>query len=306
MDQIFSSRQLTKRYRDNTVVDRVDMTVARGDIYGFVGANGAGKTTLIRLICGLANPSDGDFSLFGVGSGSRDITAARRRISAIVEAPALHSNMSASDNFILQCRILGISPSGYPELMDCVGLSDMKASKRKAGNYSLGMKQRLGIALALTGGPEFIILDEPLNGLDPQGIIDIRALIIRLNREGGITFLISSHILRELSLVATKYGFISKGKLLKEISAGELHAECRRSVDIELSDPAAAAACLKGSLGLTDMTTDASLLRVYDDINVGRLVSALNEGGFEVRRIVNREDDLEEYYLKLTGGDANG
>lgn len=305
MEQIFNSHQLTKQYHNITVVDKVDMTVMRGDIYGFVGANGAGKTTIIRLICGLAAPSGGRFSLFGIADSSRDIVNARRRTSAIVESPALYTNMSARENFELHCRILGINASGYEQLMRTVGLSDMINSPRKTGNFSLGMKQRLGLALALAGNPEFIILDEPLNGLDPQGIIDIRELILKLNREKGITFLISSHILRELSLVATKYGFISKGKLLKEISAAELHAGCRRSIDIEVADPAAAADFLKINLGLTDIKTDGVTVRVFGDINVGRLVSLLYAESFNIGKVNTHEDNLEEYYLKIIGGGEN-
>lgn len=305
MDVIFSSHGLTKRYGENTVVNNVDMTVKRGDIYGFIGENGAGKTTIIRLVCGLAYPSGGSFELFGVSDRSAGILAARRRLAAIVEAPSIYTNMSARENIIEQCRILGIAPDRYEDLMRIVGLEDMISSRRKAGNFSLGMKQRLGIAMALAGSPEFVILDEPLNGLDPQGIVDMRALILKLNRTNGITFLISSHILRELSLVATKYGFISKGRLLAEITADELHARCRRSIDIETDNNTAAFKFIKESTGLAEAEIQGTEIRIYTETDAGELVSLLSGAGFQIKKINNREDSLEDYYLKITGGKKN-
>ncbi|HOA85578.1 MAG TPA: ATP-binding cassette domain-containing protein, partial [Bacillota bacterium] len=191
MEEILTTQNLTKKYRAVTALDNVNMTVSRGDIYGFVGANGAGKTTLIRVICGLTIPTSGSFVLFGAPSGSSEIMAARRRTSAIVEAPAIYRNMTAKENLYMQCKILGADTSRVDEHLETVGLSKVAATSRKAGNFSQGMRQRLGIAMALCGNPEFMILDEPLNGLDPEGIFDMRNLILKLNRESGITFLIS-------------------------------------------------------------------------------------------------------------------
>ncbi|NLW74288.1 MAG: ATP-binding cassette domain-containing protein [Clostridiales bacterium] len=302
MEEILTTQNLTKKYRAVTALDNVNMTVSRGDIYGFVGANGAGKTTLIRVICGLTIPTSGSFVLFGAPSGSSEIMAARRRTSAIVEAPAIYRNMTAKENLYMQCKILGADTSRVDEHLETVGLSKVAATSRKAGNFSQGMRQRLGIAMALCGNPEFMILDEPLNGLDPEGIFDMRNLILKLNRESGITFLISSHILSELSLVANKYGFIADGKLVKEITYDELHRQCRRSIDIDLHDPAAAGEYLAGQLGIRDYTHENGTLRIFDDVGIGRLVAALEEGGFPVLGIRSREESLEDYYLKVTGG----
>ncbi len=305
MDEILRTYGLTKKYGSNTAVNGVNMTINRKDIYGFVGANGAGKTTIIRLVTGLASPTSGTYSLFGIDGRSPEIVKARRRISAIVEAPAIYTNMTADENLSEQCRILGIDTKSNGELLFTVGLSDVAGTKRKAGNFSLGMRQRLGIAMSLLGAPEFMILDEPLNGLDHQGIIDIRGLILKLNRERGITFLISSHILRELSLVATKYGFITAGKLVKELTADEMHRECRKSIDIELDDPAGAAEYVKKSLGVKECTVNGRILRVFDDIGVGILVSGLQAGGYSAASVNSRDDNLEDYYLKVTGGGSH-
>lgn len=302
MEEILITHGLTKKYRAVTALDNVNLTVCRGDIYGFVGANGAGKTTLIRLVCGLAYPTSGSFELFGSPDGSPEISAARRRTSVIVEAPALYKNMTARENLYMQCRILGTDTRRVDEYLEIVGLSKVAATSHRAGNFSQGMHQRLGIAMALCGDPEFMILDEPLNGLDPQGIFDVRNLILKLNRESGITFLVSSHILSELSLVANKYGFISDGKLVKEITADELHRQCHRSIDIDLHDPAAAGEYLAEQLGIKDYTHENGTLRIFDDVGIGRLVAALEAGGFPVLNIMSREESLEDYYLKVTGG----
>ncbi len=302
MNEILKTHALTKIYGKTAAVNNADMTIYKGDIYGFIGANGSGKTTMIRLITGLAIPTSGTYTLFGTNNSSPDILKARRRISAIVEAPAIYTNMTAAENLNEQCRILGIGSEKNDGLLETVDLSAVARTRRKAGNFSLGMRQRLGIAMSLLGSPEFMILDEPLNGLDPQGIIDIRELILNLNRESGITFLISSHILRELSLVATRYGFISNGKIVKEITADDLHRECKKSTDIELDDPAGAAEYLKEKLILEDYSVIGRLLRVHNDADIGALVAGLQAGGFRVLAVNSRDDNLEDYYLKVTGG----
>ena len=204
MDYTLQTERLCKTYRRYHALDGLTMNVPRGSIYGFVGRNGAGKTTLIRLICGLQKPTSGTFVLNGVHSTQKDILKIRRRMGAVVETPSIYLGMSAEDNLKQQYRILGLpSYDGLRELLELVGLSD--PGKKKAKDFSLGMRQRLGIAIALAGNPDFLILDEPVNGLDPQGIIEIRELIQKLNRECGITVLISSHILDELHRLATWY-----------------------------------------------------------------------------------------------------
>lgn len=227
MRYVLQTNSLTKKYKNFQALNGLTMNVPEGSVYGFVGKNGAGKTTLIRLICGLQEPSSGDFTLYGIQSGSRDMSRARRRMGAVVETPAVYMDMTAEENLKQQYLILGLpSYDGIPGLLKLVGLED--TGKKKVKNFSMGMKQRLGIAIALAGDPDLLVLDEPVNGLDPQGIVEIRELILKLNRERRITVLISSHILDELSRLATHYGIIDHGRMVKELSADELDAACRQ------------------------------------------------------------------------------
>lgn len=221
MDYVLKAEALTKLYGRHRALDNFSISIPQGAIYGLVGKNGAGKTTLLRLICGLQKAASGDYTLYGVSSRSREIAEARKKMGAVIEAPAVYLDMSAAENLREQYRILGISSfDTIPQLLKTVGLEN--TGRKRAKNFSLGMRQRLGIAIALAGNPGFLVLDEPTNGLDPQGIIEMRQLLLSLNREHGITILVSSHILDELSRLATHYGFIDQGKMIKEISAGEL------------------------------------------------------------------------------------
>ena len=213
MDYVLQTNNLTKQYRDFKAVDNLQMQIKKGAIYGLVGRNGAGKTTLIRLLCGLQNPTNGTYTLYGRENTSPGIIEVRKRMGAVVESPSIYQELSAEDNIRMQYRVLGMpSFDGVNELLSLVGLES--AGKKKAKNFSLGMRQRLGIAIALAGDPDFLILDEPANGLDPQGIIEIRELILKLNRQYQITVLISSHILDELSKLATHYGFVDSGRMI--------------------------------------------------------------------------------------------
>ena len=222
MEVLVQTHNLTKQYGRHKVVNSVNLSVNKGEIYGLIGKNGAGKTTVLRLICGLANPTEGDISLFG--QNSHDTGYLQNRVGILIENPGVYPNISAKDNVKLKCLAMGISSKGYiAELLEDVGLS--AADKKKVKHFSVGMKQRLGIALALVGNPELVLLDEPINGLDPQGMAEIRETIIKLNKEKGITFIISSHILGELSKVASSYGIIDKGELKKQILKTELTEE---------------------------------------------------------------------------------
>ena len=218
-------KDLYKVIDGEVVLDHLNMQVEEGSIYGLIGRNGVGKTTLIRLICGLQKATEGDFRLYGINNYSKEIVRSRKRIGAVVETPSIYLDMSAEENLKQQYRILGIpSYSTIPDLLKLVGLEN--TGKKKARNFSLGMRQRLGIAIALSGSPDFLILDEPINGLDPQGIIEIRELILKLNHEHGITVLISSHIsLMSFLAFATHFGFIDKGQMIQEISALEIKYE---------------------------------------------------------------------------------
>ena len=235
MEDCLKVQGLTKQYRKCRALDHLSLHIPQGAIYGLVGKNGSGKTTLIRLICGLQQPTAGEYSLYGVSCQDPAIAKCRRRMGAVVETPSIYRNMTARENLEQQYRILGIPTNqGIDELLKLVGLAD--TGKKKASHFSLGMRQRLGIAIALAGDPDFLVLDEPANGLDPQGIIEIRELILNLNRRRQVTVLISSHILDELSRLATHFGFLDQGHLLKEISARELEAACQKSIRIQVSD----------------------------------------------------------------------
>ena len=224
---IIETKNLTKKYGSKLAVNNVDMHVEQGTVYGFVGENGSGKSTIMRLLMGLAIPTKGEYSLFGVNAKDRKIQKVRKHISAIVEAPSLVPSLSAYDNLKYACLYYGINnyQEVIPQALKNVGLED--TGKKAAKNFSLGMKQRLGIAVLLLNNPDLMLLDEPMNGLDPSGVAELRNLIIDLNKK-GITFIISSHILSELEKVATHYGFISHGKLIKEISASDLALECKK------------------------------------------------------------------------------
>lgn len=233
---ILMTENLTKKYGKTLAVDHVSMTVNRGDIYGFIGVNGAGKTTFMRMVCGLARPTEGSLELYGA-SHPKALQKARKKMGALIEHPALYPNMSALENLEVQKRYLGLkgrpaSEDTLRELLELVGLGD--AAGKKAGAFSMGMKQRLGLAVALTGSPEFLVLDEPTAGLDPVGVVELRSLLLKLNQEKGLTIFFSSHDLSEMQRLATRYGFLEKGRLVREITAAELEQECRdKETDLE-------------------------------------------------------------------------
>jgi len=300
MDYVLQTNSLTKKYKNFLALNGLTMNVPKGSIYGFVGKNGAGKTTLIRLICGLQEPTSGSFTLYGIQDKNKDIRKSRRRMGAVVETPSVYRDMTAEENLKQQYRILGLpSDDGIRELLNLVGLEH--TGKKKVKNFSLGMKQRLGIAIALAGDPDFLVLDEPSNGLDPQGIIEMRELILKLNRERHITVLISSHILDELSRLATHYGIIDNGRMVKELSAGELDETCRRCVHIEVTDTAALA-CVLDSMNLEYKICSATSADIYAKINVTKLILALADANCEVFSIQEKEESLESYYISLVGG----
>ena len=302
MENVLTTCGLTKRYGKQLAVDGVDMHIDRGDIYGFVGENGSGKTTVIRLITGLIFADQGNFRLFGTESTDKQIGTARCRIGAIVETPSIYLNMSAADNLRQQCILLGKDESRILPVLTDVGLEELYTSRKRAGNFSLGMRQRLGIAMALLGDPEFLILDEPMNGLDPAGIVEIRELILRLNRERGITFLISSHILTELSLVATKYGIISKGKLIQEITAEQLHKECAKATVISATDPAALTACLQTAFPDYPAEYTAEGIKLLGDIDLNGVLATILAADITILSVNCSQTSFEDYYLSVIGG----
>ena len=295
-----TTEALCKYYKHFKALNGLTMHVPKGAIYGIVGKNGAGKTTLIRLLCGLQEPTKGSFCLYGVQNNHKGIQRARRRIGAVVETPSIYLNMTAEENIKEQYRVLGLpSFEGIKELLDLVGIGD--TGKKKAKNFSLGMRQRLGIAIALCGDPVFLVLDEPVNGLDPQGIIEMRELILKLNRERQITVLISSHILDELSRLATHYGFIDNGQIVKEISAPELEAACRKCLRMEVTDLRVFAQVCD-SLKLEYQIVSDAMVDIYGKVRITEFVLALAKGGCEVLSVDERDESLESYYESLIGG----
>ena len=303
MQYVLETDQLTTKYRSAAALCGLTMRVPKGAIYGLIGRNGAGKTTLIRLVCGLQNPSGGSYTLFGEKNDSGAIGRSRRRMGAVVENPAICLDMTAAGNLRQQYALLGLpSDEGISELLKLVGLSS--TGSKKARNFSLGMRQRLGIAVALAGNPDFLLLDEPTNGLDPEGIIEIRELILKLNRERGITVLISSHILGELSKLATYYGFVDGGRMIRELSADELEAECGKRVTAEVSDVRILARVLD-LMKLKYRVISDSKADIYGEVVASELFAALEKQSCRILKLTERDESLEGYYMNLFGGGHN-
>lgn len=298
MDFVLETKDLEKTYGQHKVLQKVNMKVPKSSIYGLVGKNGAGKTTLMRVVSGLQKKSGGSYFLFGKGDEDRNIYRVRSRVGAIIEAPALFLDLSAEENLKMQYTILGIpSFSSIKETLCLVGLEN--TGRKKAGAFSLGMKERLGIAMALTGSPDLLFLDEPTNGLDPEAIVEMRELILRLNREKDITVVISSHILDELSRMATYYGFLDSGVMVKEISREDMEKECRKSLRVKVDSQEKASVVLD-RLGISYSVQGNGYLSIYGEVDMGVLLKALEFSG--IRDIEKRNETLEGYFMSVIGG----
>ena len=298
MNFVLETNCLRKKYKHHEALKGVYMHVPKDSVYGLIGRNGAGKTTLMRLLTGVQRESGGSYSLFGVDKNSPEIKKERRRIGAMIESPSIFLDLSAEENLKMQYRILGLpSFSSIPEILDLVGLSD--TGKKKVSSFSFGMKERLGIAMALAGHPDILILDEPINGLDPEAIVEMRELIIRLNREMHMTIIVSSHILDELSKVATYYGFLDDGVMVKEISAEEMAKECRKDMRIKVESLEKAALALSLS-GWEYSVVDDDTLDVYGEINIKDVVDCLKDSG--IIDMDKRNENLEGYFISTVGG----
>ena len=299
---VLETHDLCKKYKEQWAVDHVAMHIEAGDIYGFVGENGAGKTTLIRLVTGLAAPTSGSYALYGVPDSSKDIYGVRKRTGAIVETATMCMSMTTLENLKLQCGITGTERTDEEliALIGRVGLDYEATKKKKVGRFSLGMRQRLGIAMVLVSGADFVILDEPMNGLDPQGFIEVRETILKLNKE-GVTFLISSHILSELERVCTKIGVISHGELLEEISLEDLHKNARRRILIDAQNSIAVLGALNTDGHFPDIGTEDGKIAVYGDADLNRILRILVEKGLEVRSVNTLEETIEDHYIRLLG-----
>ncbi len=300
MDYVLKTTGLTKQYGRHTVVNHVDMHVEKGDIYGFIGKNGAGKTTFMRMVAGLASPAEGSMELFG----STDLETQRLRIGSLIEHPGLYGKMTAKENLEVVKRSLGITEKNAVEdMLEFVRLSD--TGKKKVKNFSMGMKQRLGIAIALFSNPDFLILDEPINGLDPAGIKEIRDLLLRLNRERQMTILISSHILGELSKIATRYGIIKDGALIEEFEARELELRCQRCLKLAVDDTDRAAAILEEKCHIANYDVpQEGVIRVFEGLDRSWAINReLVLKDIKVKEICLAGQDLEGYFMDLLGNE---
>ena len=291
MEAIIETKNLTKKYGPKAVVNQVSICVERGDIYGLIGKNGAGKTTLIKMLLGLTDPNSGSIALMG----QQDVYAARKKIGSLVEAPALYKNETAYENMKRFGILSGATEEEIQELLAFVGLAD--TGKKKAGEFSLGMKQRLGIAIALLGNPELLILDEPINGLDPEGIKEIRDLILTLNAK-GVSFVISSHLLDELGKIATKYGVLSGGILVEELTARELAEKCRGCLKVVTDNGAKAMEILRNWQAELEIRQDGDTIRISGDMDSSEVNCRLVTGGVRVYELLGEVRKLEDYFIE--------
>ena len=293
---ILHTHALTKKYGESLALNAVSLTVNQGDIYGLIGRNGAGKTTFFKCVMGLANPTSGTILIRGK---KKDLNTARQQMGFMIN-PSFFPYLNPKENLEYLCRVKGISDKG--EVKRLLKLVELDGVKKPFKAFSLGMKQRLGVAGALLGSPSFVVLDEPINGLDPQGIIDMRSVIKNAHAQTGATFIISSHILAELDLVATKFGFIEQGVLLQEISHADLHEHTKKSLVIEVDDVIKAHAVLK-ALGLKSTVVNGNRLTLESHLDKShRIARTLFGSGVEVYDLHRQETTLEEYFMNLIGG----
>lgn len=300
MDYILSTDGLTKVYGRHRAVSNVSLHIKRGEIYGFIGRNGAGKTTFMKMISGLAAPTEGDIMLFGKRGAQAN--AYHSRIGNLIESPGLYPNMTGYENLHCKGLALGIRKKGFEkELMELVGLAD--AGKKKTKQYSLGMRQRLGIAMALVANPDFLILDEPINGLDPQGIAQMREMLLRLRTDYHMTIMISSHILEELSKIADTFGIIHEGQLIQELSREELTRQCTDYMELHVSDTALASTVLEQEQITQYKVISSDCIHIFEGLeHSGALNMALTQAGCTVTQMRVEQKNLEQYFLDLTGG----
>ena len=302
MKDVIVTQNLTKMYGDKAAVSSMDMHVKQGDIYGFIGRNGSGKSTTLKMLCGLAFPTQGSIRVFGQSLSRESV---RKRIGVLIESPGLEPGRSAYENMYLKASLMGIvdPDKEIRELLTLTGLNP--DNKKLVKRYSMGMKQRLGIAMALLGGPDLLILDEPINGLDPEGMNQLRSLLVDLNQKKGVTILVSSHILGELSKMATRYGIIKDGCLVKEISKEELSAECKDYLYLKTSDSKMAAVLLEEKLRIRNYEVrPEGEIRIYQKADSGQITTVMTSAGISVFAIYGHQQDLEGYFLDLMGKES--
>jgi len=304
-EYILKTNHLTKRYHGVNVLEGMQITLESGKIYGLIGQNGAGKTTLMRLVSGLAFPTEGNIELFGI-RGDGILQNERKRLGCMIEYPSFIPYMTAYEN-LTYYRIIRGEPSRtiVSELLELVGLND--TGKKKAKNFSLGMKQRLGIAISLLGDPELLILDEPINGLDPIGVVEIRNLLIRLCEERQMTILISSHNLPELYQMATNYLIIHQGRIKQSLTLEELEENCKHHILIGCDEPEKLASVLEMQLGTTNYKVMSDkTIKLYDHLDDKNLVArTISDNGIVVTNFSFEGDTLEDYFISVIGGEPN-
>lgn len=300
MDNILKTYNLTKQYGSNIVVDNVNMNIKKGEIYGFLGRNGAGKTTTLRMLMGLVSPTKGSYEIFGKSMKDRAVLG---RIGAIIETPGFYPNLTARENLDIHRRLMGIPNKEYiDEVLKVVGLNNYDIKKKTVKKYSLGMKQRLGVARALLHKPEFLILDEPTNGLDPIGIKEMRETLLELNKKKEITILISSHILGEIQQMATKIGIIHKGKLLEEIDYKSFEKKNRHYINLKINNDKKAVTILEKEMNITDYEViDSNRIRIYEMLDKSNnIAKKMISKGIEVYEVNVMNDTLEDYFVRIT------
>lgn len=296
MDTILETYNLTKRFGEKIAVNNVSMNIKLGDIYGFIGKNGAGKTSTMKLILGLSFPDSGQIKLFN----GEPLDQARKKIGSLIEAPGLYKNCTAYENMKRFAILYGGTNADIKDLLNTVGLG--KTGNKRVGNFSLGMRQRLGIAIALLGNPDLLVLDEPINGLDPEGIKEIREIILTLNREKGVTFLISSHLLDELAKIVTRYGIINNGSLVEQITADELNERCQSGLKVVVDDPKRADAILRQNIPdvkIKPCDNTLMLFSHYED--AGKINTLLVKNNICVSELAVQHGGFEEYFIERIG-----
>lgn len=302
MELVLETNNLTKKYYNFKALNNLNIHIEKGAIYGLIGKNGSGKTTLIRIICGLQNQTSGTYTIYGETNNRNNITKVRKRMGAIIETPAIYLDMSAKENLIMQAKIVGTSNLDFiPDLLKLVGLNN--THNKKAKNFSLGMRQRLGLAISLVGNPDFLILDEPINGLDPEGIIELRELILKLNR-AGITILISSHYLDELSKIATHYGFLDKGTIIKEMTKEELLKKAKHKFILTVSNINDFIKYFDKNNIVYEITSNTTI-NIYEKNNLAKFIIELTQNNLIVDDAKEIEESLESYYMNLIGENEN-
>ncbi len=296
MESVLKTNGVIKKFGNNTILNGINMNINKGDIYGFIGKNGSGKTTFMRVVLSLTQKNDGEVVFFN----DKKIEDVGLKVGSLIETPGLYKNASAYENLKRFSILYGADESKINELLELVGLAN--TGNRKAKDFSLGMRQRLGIAIALLGDPEFLLLDEPINGLDPEGIKEIRDVIVKLNKEKNITFLISSHLLDELSKIVTKYGILNNGVLLEEISAEELKEKCTNKLIIECDDPKKAKKILSSSVNEKDIIIKSNRLEILSNVeDAVKFNKELVKKDISVSALYPNYDSLEEYFMKRIG-----